>query len=50
MSKMKRRKSIIQIIKTSEDIELLEYLGDRMPHLKKLIYKRIRQLTGFYNG
>ncbi len=38
---MKQRKKILQIIKTTNDIDLLEHISNKLPHLKELIYERI---------
>jgi len=40
----KRTRSIIEIIKSTNDIELLIYIGERFPQLKKAIYGRILKI------
>ena len=36
-----KSKSIIEIIKTTNDIELLHHIGKSLPHLQEVIYKKI---------
>jgi len=40
-----KSKSIIEIIKTTNDIELLSHIGNMFPHLQDLIYRRILRLS-----
>jgi|GEM_PF-6527375 len=41
----KKSKSIIEIIKSKNDIEVLINIGDKLPHLQNVIHKKIMQLS-----
>lgn len=42
---MSKKTSIIEIIQNTKDIEVLICIGDKLPHLQKVIHKKIMQLS-----
>ncbi len=38
------KSNIQQIIKETDDVELLQHIGTKLPHLKDIIYKKIESL------
>lgn len=42
---MSNKTNVIEIIKTTKDIELLNYIGNMFLHLQNVIYRKILKLT-----
>lgn len=45
----KKTMSIAEVIRDTNDIELLNYIGSRIPHLQNLIYKKILEIEKYHN-